>query len=79
MWCVCGPRGTFYIRKKRCYYNLPLLYTTGHVAMNAELLKRGSDVFYLRGTEHMLATVVGLLSFPNCIAIGYTCSGHTKL
>ena len=41
--------------------------------MNADLLVSRSSVFYLRGTpgEHVLATVVGLSSFLECVAIGY--------
>ena len=43
------------------------------MAMNADLLAAGSNVFYLRGTtgEHVPATVVGLSSFPECVAISY--------
>ena len=49
--------------------------------MNADLLAPGSNVFYLRGTtrEHVLATIVGLSSFPECVAISYERSGHTQL
>ena len=45
--------------------------TTGHMAMNADLLAPGIGVFYLRGTigEHLPATVAGLSSFPDCVAI----------
>ena len=64
-----GCRGHFAYEKYRCYYVLPPLYSTGHMAMNAGLLKPGSDVFYLRGTEFQPVTVVGLSSFPECIAI----------
>ena len=48
--------------------------------MNADLLAPGSSVFYLRGTagERVLATVVGLSSFPECVAINYERSGHTQ-
>ena len=73
--CLCGDQGTFYIRKYRCYYVLPPFYSTGHMAMNADLLKPGSDVFCLRGTDRVPATVVGLLFFSECIAIRYECSG----
>ena len=47
--------------------------------MNADLLAPGSSVFCLRGTtgEHVPATVVGLSSFPECVAISYKPSGHT--
>ena len=49
------------------------LFSTAHMAMNADLLKPGSDVFYLRGTtgERVPAPVVGLSSFPECVAIRY--------
>ena len=47
--------------------------------LDAALLKPGHDVFYLRGTEHVLATNVGLLSFPKGMAITYKCFGHTQL
>ena len=45
--------------------------STGHMAINADLLAPGSSVFYLRGTrgERVPSTVVGLLSFPECVAI----------
>ena len=48
--------------------------------MNADLLAPGSSVFYLRGTtgERVPATVVGLSSFPECVAISYERSGHTQ-
>ena len=41
--------------------------------MNADILKPGSDVFYLRGTtgEHMPAPVVGLSSFARCLTISH--------
>ena len=41
------------------------------MAMNADLLVPGSGVFYVRGTtgERVRATVVGLSSFPECVAI----------
>ena len=29
--------------------------------------------------ELVLASVVGLSSFPECVAIGYECSAHTQL
>ena len=47
--------------------------------MNAHFLAPGSNVFYLRGTigGHIFATVAGLLSFPECVAITYEHSGHT--
>ena len=47
--------------------------------MNADLLAPGSSVFYLRGTpgERVPATVVGLSSFPECVAISFERSGHT--
>ena len=40
--------------------------------MNANLLEPGSGVFYLRGAtgERMSATIVGLSSFPECVAMG---------
>ena len=49
----------------------PPLLSTGHMAINADLLAPGSSVFYLRGTtgERVPATVVGLSSFPECVAI----------
>ena len=49
--------------------------------MDADLLAPGSNVFYVRGTtrEHVLATIVGLLSFPECVAISYKRSGYTQL
>ena len=58
----------------------PPLLSTGHMAMNADLLAPGSSVFYLRGTtgERVPATVVGLSSFPECVAINYERSGHTQ-
>ena len=41
------------------------------MAINADLLAPGSSVFYLRGTtgERVPATVAGLSSFPECVAI----------
>ena len=79
--CKSGQQGTLCIRKYRCDYVLPPLLSTGHMAMNADLLVPGSNVFYLRGTtgERVPATVVGLLSFPECVAISYERSGHTQL
>ena len=49
--------------------------------MNIDLLVSGSNVFYLRGTsrECVPATVVGLLSFPECVAISYERSEQTQL
>ena len=49
--------------------------------MNADLLAPGSNVGSLRGTtgECVPATVVGLSSFPECVAISYERSGHTQL
>ena len=49
--------------------------------MNADLLASGSNVFYLRGNtrERVPATVVGLLSFLECVAISYERSSHTQL
>ena len=49
--------------------------------MNDDLLKPASDVFFLRGTtrESVPTTVVGLSSFPGCIAIRYEHWGHTQL
>ena len=49
--------------------------------MNADLLVPGSNVCYLRCTtrERVPASVVGLLSFPECIAISYERSRHTQL
>ena len=43
--------------------NTPL-YCTGQMAMNEDLLKLGSDAFYLRGTERLPTTIVGLSFFP---------------
>ena len=45
MWCICRLQGKYW-----CYYVLPPLYPTGHMAMNAALLKLANDVFHLRGT-----------------------------
>ena len=49
----------------------PPLLSTGHMAINANLLVPGNSVFYLRGTggERVPATVVGFSSFPECDAI----------
>ena len=49
--------------------------------MNVDILAPGTKVFYLRGTtgERVAATVVGLSSFPECVAISYERSGHTQL
>ena len=49
--------------------------------MKSDLLAPRNNVFYLRGTtgEHLPATVVGLSSFPECVAISYERSGHTQL
>ena len=49
--------------------------------MNADLLAPGSNVFYPRGTigELVPATAVGLVSFPECVAISYERSSHTQL
>ena len=79
--CRSGQQGTLCIRKYRCDYVLPPLLSTGQMAMNADLLAPGSKVFYLRGTtgERVPATVVGLSSFPECVAISYERSGHTQL
>ena len=48
--------------------------------MNVDLLAPGSTVFYLSGTtwERVPATIVGLSSFPECVAISYERSGHTR-
>ena len=48
--------------------------------MNTDLLAPGSSAFYLRGTigECVPATVVGLLSFLERVAISYERSGHTQ-
>ena len=58
----------------------PLLSAV-HMAMNADLLALGSNVFSLRGTtgECVPATIVGLSSFPDFVAISYEHSGHTEL
>ena len=58
----------------------PVLLSTGHMAMNADLLAPGSSVFYLRGTtgKCVPATVVGPSSFPESVAISYERSGHTQ-
>ena len=42
------------------------------MAMNADLLVPGSNVFYLRGTtrQRVPAIVVGLSSFPECVEWG---------
>ena len=79
-WYVCGLQGTLCIGKYWCYCILPPLYPEGHMAINADLLKPANDAFYLRGTtrESVPATVAGLSSFPECVAIGYECSGHTQ-
>ena len=49
--------------------------------MNADLLMPGKNVSYLRGTtrERVHATIVGLLSFVECVTISYECSGRTQL
>ena len=72
---------TLCIRKCWCDYVLPPLLSTGHMAMNADLLAPSSNVFYLRGTtgECVPATVGGLSSFLECVAISYERSVHTQL
>ena len=77
--CKSGQRGALCIRKYQCDYVLPPLLSTGHMAMNVDLLAPGSNVFYLRGTtgEHVPATVVGLVSFPECVAISCEHASHT--
>ena len=81
--CKAGQQGSLCIRKYRWDYVLPPLLSTGHMLMDVDLLVPGSNVFYLRGTtgEHVHATVVGLLSFPEweCVSISYKDSGHTQL
>ena len=59
---------------------LPPLLSTGHMAMNADLLVPGNSIFYLRGArgECVTATVVGLSSLPVCVAINYEHSRHTQ-
>ena len=52
--------------------------------MNADFFAPGRYVFYLRGTrgtigERVPATVVVLLSFPECVATSYERSGHMQL
>ena len=76
-----GQQGTLCIQKYRCDYVLLPLLSTVHMAMNADLLVPGSNVFYLRGTtgERVPATVVGLSSFPECVAISYEHSSHTQI
>ena len=81
-----GQQGTLFVRKYGCDYVLPPLLSTVHMAMNADLLAPdllapGSNVFYLRGTtgEFVLATVLGLSFFLECVAISYERSGHTPL
>ena len=69
---------------QQCYFVdsklsvLSPLLSTGNMAMNADLLASSSNVFYLRGIsgERVPATIVGLSSFPECVAISYECSGH---
>ena len=48
--------------------------------MNVDLLAPGSSVFYLRGTTGKVVptTVVGLSSFPECVANSYERSGHAQ-
>ena len=73
-------QGTLCIRKSRCDYVLSPLSSTMN-AMNADLLAPGSNVFYLRGTTGgcVPATIVGLSSFLECVAISYEHSGRTQL
>ena len=79
--CKSGQQGTLCIRKYQCDYVLPPLLSTGHMAMSADHLAPGSTVCHLRGTtgKRVPATVVGLLSFPECVAISYKRSDHTQL
>ena len=75
-----GPRlGSRHLVDSKFSVSPPLL-SIGHMAMNADLLAPGSSVFYLRGTtgERVPATVVGLSSFPECVAISYEHSRHTQ-
>ena len=71
-----GLQGTLCIQKSWCDEILPPLLSAVHMAMNAGLLALGSDVFYPRGTtsQCVLASVVGLPSFPECVAMSYECS-----
>ena len=72
-----GQQGTLCIRKYQPDYVLPLLPSTVHMAMNADLLGPSPDGS-TRG-EPVPAIVVGLSSFPECITISYERSGHTQL
>ena len=49
--------------------------------MSVDLLVPGINVFYPRGTtrERVPATVVGLSSLPECVAISHESLGHTQL
>ena len=77
--CESGQQGTLCIRKYRCDCVLPPLLSTGHMAMNADLLAPGSTVFHLRGTTGCACHCCGLLSFSECVAISYERSDHTQL
>ena len=63
----------------QCGYVLYSSIPIGHMAMNADLLAPGGNVFYLRGTtgERVPATAVGLSTVPESVAISYERSGHT--
>ena len=60
---------------------MPILPPLLSMAMNADLLAHDSNIFYLSATtgERLPATVVGLLSLPECVAISHEHSGHTQL
>ena len=79
--CKSGQQGTLCSQKYRCEYVSPPLLSTRHMAMDVDLLAPGSSVVYLRGTmgRCVPATIVGLLSFPGCVAISYECSSHMQL
>ena len=75
--CKSGQQGTLCIRKYPCNYVLPPLLSKGHMAMNADLLAPGNTVFYL-APQGVLATVVGRLSFLECVAISCERSDHLQ-
>ena len=58
-----------------------LLSVFAYLLLFADLLVPGTNVFYLRGTigQRVLATVVGISSFPKCVAISYERSDHAQL
>ena len=81
VWFLCGLQGALYVAQYQYSYVFPPLDFIGHMAMNADFLKPGSNVFHQRGTtgERVPATVVGLSSFPECVAIQYEHSGRSQL